>query len=157
MINWSFWSWETPIWFDSSVKETSIALWVPLVGAGISDIDAVESVVKNVKLDRFNVVCWGVEVIELISGVPTSVDICFFFNFVISSSSFLTLFLSFLFRKKSFSAAFIFTVSSLSSNLVSRFDFLGGLFCFDGFLCSWRFGGFGWKFWCSFRFFNNFS
>ena len=73
---------------------------------------------------------------ELISGVPTSVDICFFFNFVISSFSSLTLFLSFLFLKKSFSAAFIFTVSSLSSNLVSRFDFLGGFLCFGGFLCS---------------------
>ena len=157
MINWSFWSRETPIWFDSPVKATSIELWVPLIGAVISDIDAVESVVKNVKLDRFNVVCWGVEVMELISGVPTSVDIWLFFNFVIWSFSSLTLFLSFLFLKKSFSAAFIFTISSLSSNFVSRFDFLGGFLCFDGFLCSWRFGSFGWKFRCSSRVFNNFS
>ena len=157
MINWSFWVLETPIWFDSPVTATSIALWVSLIGAGISDIDAVESVVKNVKLDRFTVVCWGVEVMELISGVPTSVNIWFFFNFVISFFSSLTLFLSFLFLKKSFFAALFFTESSLSSNLVSRFDFLGGFLCRDGFLCSWRFGGFGWKFWCSSGFFHNFS
>ena len=88
------------------------AVWVSytlLVSLTI-DISAVDSEVKNVKVDGFNVVSGRADV----KLIPESTDSRFSFNFAIFSFSFLICFFSRLFLKNNFSAA-----KELISNLIS--------------------------------------